>query len=41
MNLFSEAGERAQKVWESIISKQFEMNKDLSQNILELFKGLK
>jgi hypothetical protein len=41
INLFSEAGERAQKVWESIISKQFEMNKDLSQNILELFKGLK
>lgn len=41
MNLFSEAGEKAQKVWESIISKQFEMNKDLSKNILELFKGLK
>jgi tetratricopeptide (TPR) repeat protein len=41
MNLFSEAGERAQQVWESIISKQFEMHKDLSKNILELFKGLK
>jgi hypothetical protein len=41
MNLFSEAGERAQKVWEDIMSKQFEMNKDLSQNIIGLFKGLK
>ncbi|MGC2424322.1 MAG: hypothetical protein WA666_08235 [Nitrospirota bacterium] len=41
INMFSEAGERAQQVWESIISKQFDMNKDLSKNIIELFKGLK
>jgi hypothetical protein len=41
MSMFSEAGERAQKAWETIISKQFEMNKDLSKNIIDLFKGLK
>ncbi len=41
MNIFSEAGDRMQGVWESIISKQFEMNKDMSRNFFGFLKGLK
>ncbi len=41
MTIFSEAGDRVQGMWESVISKQFEMNKDLSQNFFGLLKGLK
>ncbi|MGA2193554.1 MAG: hypothetical protein ABSG42_09305 [Nitrospirota bacterium] len=40
-SIFTEAGDKAQEIWGTIIDKQFEMNKDISRNFFDLFKELK
>ncbi len=41
LNLFSEGGEAAQRIWHKSIDKQLEVNKEISKNFFELFRMLK
>jgi hypothetical protein len=40
-NLFTEGGEKVQKIWQDSIDKQLEMNKEIAKNFFELFRQLK
>ena len=40
-SLFTEGGERVQQIWNGIIDKQLEANKEIAKNFFELFRQLK
>ncbi len=40
-NLFKEAGEKGQQIWETSIDKQLDMHKEIAKNFFEMFRQLK
>jgi len=40
LNLFKEAGEKAQQIWDSSIDKQLELHKDIAKRFFEIFRQL-
>ena len=41
LTLFNEGGEKIQQVWDSIIDKQLEVNKEIGKSYFELFRKMK
>jgi regulator of replication initiation timing len=41
LSLFSEGGEKVQKLWQGIIDKQLETNKEIAKNFFELVRQLR
>ena len=41
LSLFSDGGERVEQIWEGIIDKQLEANREIGKNFFELFRLLK
>lgn len=41
LSIFSEGGEKVQQIWQGIIDKQLESNREIGKNFFELFRLLK